>query len=1842
MSPGPFNWLFSAVSSSFCLLRAKKTTMKEFTLPFKPEELAKEDTFSLLFAVLQAWPRLDESLQPRVVDLLADAAKRLVAEAGRLRGAKSKERCRGRLGEEKSDASAKALRNVCKVSAFFLRWTCERLLSAAKKRPGRTRRGKAEQQAAAEEAKEASKALERQRALALNELHGLLARGPGDQGFGSEIQTHAGALSSLFATGFGWRNAHPIDPMTWKERCLGSGSATLLRGNKWLALKGKETKQAALQCIAVPLLQEGQQHSNLLVATVSKLLHGLRGAEGTAAFAAECLLQAHTTPLPRLFLVELTQHCTAQELTSQGAFQRSLAAFLVALSERLPHVVLANISVLLPLLDVDCYPIRQAIVESIGQLLAAEGRQLPSGAHAAQPEEEGGEDPRHIELIAELETLFTRFLDKSVWVRYRVLQTLNNLASNNGLPRELWPRVLDLAIRRMQDTASMSRKAAMQLVRKLVEFHPYGPALKGSGDERAKAEKLLNEIQERLKKLKAEELAELEGAELEGAELEAAEPAEKRRRCKGKTETDVSIAREVDKDLNAQGEDEEPTEDNATGRHVAREKQREALQRMEQCYAQRVHFVELLDAAEARLRALLGSKTATDVTEAIGVVVELRLRGVPAAAKAFHQVLGLVWSRHAPIKDAAVDAFYRMHLEGRDVASAAQAMLDIYKDGFSSGTLTHTHLASAQELIQQAAEKELIVASQVIPTMLSALSEPGSAPCALRALTALSASGHEALSKAMPKLQEFVVQRSGSPAERLESCRLVCQLLLRFLGSAKTAVADSTVARLCAVSQECSCVVVQHFVKGDISPQWFPAAMCAMDPPADAAHRSPDKARPSGELAGKSGPVSLRRVWENIFNRMICGILGGQSEGAAWKQDVQDDGEIEAGLGTTGVWLVLFFCSAGMSHGFHDPTGATWFVKMQMLRIYAFLSLASLIPESVAGARTRELHDSAAGVENGQRRGNSSGMTEGCRRDKTCDVYDCHTVTIPSVSEITELNDKLQEIHEHTLGSHQVLTHRESLILRTSLRLAMLAYGRNDGKGLSYHELRTEKEVSMLELQFKSFRHKEHKTDDTAHLVAYLFKVQGSEGPGVGIALSYKGSTNLADWKANMATWPRSMFPTIPELKNVKVHRGFLAHKRRLDARMSDAPMAPLKTTLAKWGVETSAKSFREFLLAGQWSWLLTVGHSLGGAMAAISGLELAVHTSRAGQQKQVHVVGVGTAIPGNQKFSDAMDGFITPKGGLRIANDGDNIPFMGYGLVWLWRSTRVVHGYEWILPHLARKRLKKLKMHIQYDIFDWATKPARFVFPKVGQSYTSKAQQLGSYTDKALGVKPVAVPQLGAVAFVAGHLALRMLIFLEGLQSALKRKRMAQEEAKMAEQREKTKEKKVEKAETSMGGVGLEEREAEAFAQLAESGLLYSNRLLDRVKPLLFACLLDKELRGYPLIRRVGAISLCKFMTVSKRFCEENLQLLFSVLFPRNGKSQLSGATQDAFAEGGLLEDLTLRQSLLVAVGDLLFRHPNVVEPWSGGRRDVRTRDVTTGRLYATLSAPAEETGSAVDLRLTALLVLTHLVLNDMMKPRPVLLIRALWLTACKHEATARVARILFQELAKRSTNVVYNLLPEIVARLPEHVEPGVEGGAVARVQYIMQFVEKEKHIEGLIEKFTLRLEQCASGAGAADAEAQEDGEAASPARVEEQWTDGCREWRDTVACLAHALGAMSLSDRCVLRLHDVVVTRKALNLALSYYPVARECLLAVVEPRSGMGYDGMFSDRFALEKARKPRGKGEEEPKADGAGDGAAGGKAGSAAQAALDAMEQLVNTLAHGKEDLQAPRGLSWVSG
>ena len=58
------------------------------------------------------------------------------------------------------------------------------------------------------------------------------------------------------------------------------------------------------------------------------------------------------------------------------------------------------------------------------------------------------------------------------------------------------------------------------------------------------------------------------------------------------------------------------------------------------------------------------------------------------------------------------------------------------------------------------------------------------------------------------------------------------------------------------------------------------------------------------------------------------------------------------------------------------------------------------------------------------------------------------------------------------------------------------------------------------------------------------------------------------------------------------------------------------------------------------------------------------------------------------------------------------------------------------------------------------------------------------------------------------------------------------------------------------------------------------------------------------------AALSLAKYMMVSSEFCEEHLQLLFTIL----EKSR----------------DAVIRANTIIAAGDLSFRFPNTVEPWT------------------------------------------------------------------------------------------------------------------------------------------------------------------------------------------------------------------------------------------------------------------------------------------------------------------------
>lgn len=152
--------------------------------------------------------------------------------------------------------------------------------------------------------------------------------------------------------------------------------------------------------------------------------------------------------------------------------------------------------------------------------------------------------------------------------------------------------------------------------------------------------------------------------------------------------------------------------------------------------------------------------------------------------------------------------------------------------------------------------------------------------------------------------------------------------------------------------------------------------------------------------------------------------------------------------------------------------------------------------------------------------------------------------------------------------------------------------------------------------------------------------------------------------------------------------------------------------------------------------------------------------------------------------------------------------------------------------------------------------------------------------------------------------------------------------------------------------GVAEADTEAELVTRIAERELVSSSHsICGLVAPLITAVvttgLLEQPQPQQQLspdattasdrLALSALLALCKLMAVSSDFCSRHLQLLFTVL-----GSPMSGST--------------LRSTIAIALGDLAFRFPNAVEPY-------------THLLYARLR------DRDVGVRKTTLMVLTHLV---------------------------------------------------------------------------------------------------------------------------------------------------------------------------------------------------------------------------------------------------------------------------
>lgn len=312
----------------------------------------------------------------------------------------------------------------------------------------------------------------------------------------------------------------------------------------------------------------------------------------------------------------------------------------------------------------------------------------------------------------------------------------------------------------------------------------------------------------------------------------------------------------------------------------------------------------------------------------------------------------------------------------------------------------------------------------------------------------------------------------------------------------------------------------------------------------------------------------------------------------------------------------------------------------------------------------------------------------------------------------------------------------------------------------------------------------------------------------------------------------------------------------------------------------------------------------------------------------------------------------------------------------------------------------------------------------------------------------------LARFLYILGQCALCSLVFTE---------RIANEAKKGADKKSKESKKKDEKVsevdamEEEMGMAAAADADHERiFNLITEQHIVYDN-ILGKFHPLIaFVVANEKASFSNPLLRESAVLALCRYMSVSSILCENYLPLLFTVLNQEQSPS--------------------IRTTIMIALGDLAFRFPNSLEPW-------------TAHMYAKL------TDSDVNVRHNTLMVLTHLALNDMIKIKGQVSHIVCCLTD-SNEAIKDLAALFFIKLSERSNNPVYNLLGDIIASLSRDRELSNDANAQkdavvvaalddsitqtrtltaaefkTTMHFLLSFVKKDKQADGLLQRLLIRI---------------------------------------------------------------------------------------------------------------------------------------------------------------------------
>lgn len=230
--------------------------------------------------------------------------------------------------------------------------------------------------------------------------------------------------------------------------------------------------------------------------------------------------------------------------------------------------------------------------------------------------------------------------------------------------------------------------------------------------------------------------------------------------------------------------------------------------------------------------------------------------------------------------------------------------------------------------------------------------------------------------------------------------------------------------------------------------------------------------------------------------------------------------------------------------------------------------------------------------------------------------------------------------------------------------------------------------------------------------------------------------------------------------------------------------------------------------------------------------------------------------------------------------------------------------------------------------------------------------------------------------------------------------------------------------------GPVTEDADAEYIIHLLDNVVLGEDSPLRFWAELVVRVVQEEDTYTDPGLRTMASLALAKLMLINATFCEQHLTLFFNLL--ENSP------------------DPQIRCNLVIAVGDLIVRFPNLLSSW-------------TEKLYARLHDPVRQ------VKMSALKTVSFLVLNDMIKVKGQISDIAVMVMEEDTEV-ADMCRRFFLELGTKG-NALYNLLPDIISHLTDD-ERGIDEESFRTVMKLLfSCINKKKDLENFVEKLCFRF---------------------------------------------------------------------------------------------------------------------------------------------------------------------------